>query len=233
MQNEDFYFEVTLKLKYARIMNYEIVQKLTWNCRFIEVKRKNNRGNGSEFVLVKLGKYDTGDFLRSLILPVANYDKIYADFQKRGCHVIERFAIRPQNNVYHILQWDDIDRGVCSREKIGEVQRDSNGSPIAFSQIVIYANIDNQYRFSVDQVLEKEYIEVNSPLVQNYLNYNNRKTYLQQLEAERQQEQNDYEEWMSNLYDAYERNRYSDMDMSEEDMVMAALENGEGECYGY
>lgn len=214
-------------------MQYHIVQIVKWSCRLIDVKLRTNRQNGSRFVVAKLGKYDTGEFLRSVIMNEGTFNALIKEMQIRKCHTIERIVIRPQNNVYHILTWDDIDRGICTREHLDEVQRDKEGKPILFNQIVVFANFDNLNRFTINEVLDKEYIEVNSPIVQNYLNFNNRQYFLKQQEEKRRKEQEDYDQMMTDLYDAYEERKYSNMDMSEEEKVMSALENGNGEPYGF
>lgn len=218
-------------------MQYHIVQIVKWPCRLIDVKLRTNRQSNSKFVVAKLGKYDTGEFLRSFILHKGAYNALISEMQIQKYHTIERITIRPQNNVYHILTWDDVDKGICKREHLYEVQRNDEGKPIPFNQIVVFANLDNLNRFTIDKVLDEEYIEVNSPIVQNYLNFNNRQYYLQQqaemrMKKERE-EQEQYDQMMSDLYDAYEKRRYSDMDMSEEERIMSALENGNGELYGF
>ena len=214
-------------------MQYNIVQIVKWPCRLIDVKLRTNRQNGSKFVVAKLGKYNTGEFLRSVILNEGTYNALISEMQIRKYHTIERIAIRPQDNVYHILTWDDVDRGICTREHLDEVQRDKEGKPIPFNQIVVFANLDNLNRFTINEVLDKEYIEINSPIVQNYLNFNNRQYFLKQQEEKRRREQEDYDQMMSDLYDAYEERKYSNMDMSEEERIMSALENGNGELYGF
>lgn len=211
-------------------MKYEIIQKLRWSCRVIDVKLKKNRSDESKFVVVKFGKYDNGEFLRSVILNKFTYDGVLHELQTKTRHTIERVAIRPQNNVYHILQWDDVDRGICTREHIYEVQRDDEGIPMMFNQIVVYANLDGKNHFTIDNVLDKEYIDVNSPLAQNHLNFNNRMHYL--LEQKSKEEQA-YNQMMDAFYEANESKRCLDMYMTEEERVMLALENGEGELYGF
>lgn len=214
-------------------MKYHIIQKLIWPCRLIDVKIQTNRSNGSKFVVAKFGKYDNGEFLRSVIMNEHKYGFLLSEMQSRKYHTIERIALRPQNNVYHILTWDDVDRGICTMEHLDEIQRDKEGKPITFNQIVVFANLDNKNRFTINEVLNKEYIEVNSPIVQNYLNFNNRQYFLKQQEEKRRMEQEDYDQMMSDLYDAYEERRCSDLDMSEEERIMSALENGNGELYGF
>ena len=48
-------------------MDFIIVQELTWNCRILDVKMKTNRSNRSKFVVAKLAKADTGEFLCSYL----------------------------------------------------------------------------------------------------------------------------------------------------------------------
>lgn len=212
-------------------MIYKIAQNLKWPCRVIDVKLKTNRANGSKFVVAKLGKYDTDEFLRSVIMNEHKYDFLLSEMKIRKYHTIERITLRPQNNVYHILQWDDIDRGTCTREHIDEIQRDNEGKPILFNQIVVFANLDNTNRFTVNEVLDKEYIEVNSPIVQSYLNFNNQQYFLKQQEERRKLREADYDQMMGGFHDAYEEK--ANMDMSEEERVMSALENGNGELCGF
>jgi len=139
--------------------------------------------------------------------------------------------------VYHIFSWDDVDRGLCSKEHVGEIQRDTEGIPIPFKQIVIYSNINNKLRPTINEILDKEYIEINSPYIQNYLNFNNQQYYLQQQKNQRIQKemrnQEDYAEYMDRVYKTYEKKQFVDIDMSEEDRIMSALENGDGELYGF
>lgn len=216
-------------------MQYQVVQKLVWNCRAIDVRLQTNRQNGSKFVLVKLGKYEDGKFLCSVILNEGVFNSLIEEMRTKKLHTIERLAIRPQTNVYHILTWDDVDRKKCVRDNIGEVERNQEGTPIAYNQIVIFANIDGRCTRSlnVDDILSKEYIEVNSPYVQNALNFNNRAHFLAQREEKRRQEEDKWEEMMADMYDAYENHRYDDIDISPEERVMNALENGMGELYGF
>ncbi|MBQ2361108.1 MAG: hypothetical protein II398_09475, partial [Prevotella sp.] len=71
-------------------MQYHIVQKLKWPCRVIDVQLKKNRNNNSKFVVVKFGKYDTIEFLRSVILPEDDYNDMVSEMQERKCHTISQ-----------------------------------------------------------------------------------------------------------------------------------------------
>ena len=216
-------------------MQYQVVQKLTWNCCIIDVSIHTNRQNGKDFVLVKLGKYEDGEFLCSIILKEEIYDSLLEEMRNKKLHTIERFAIRPNVNVYHRLTWDDIDRGKCTRNNLREVERNEKGLPIVYNQIVVFANIDGISTgvLRVDDVLAREYIEINSPYAKEALQFNNRADYLANHAPRSHSEEEQWEELMASTYDAYENHRYDYMDMTPEERVMGALENGMGELYGY
>ena len=67
-------------------MQYNIVQIVKWPCRLIDVKLRTNRQNGSKFVVAKLGKYNTGEFLRSVILNEGTYNALISEMQIRKYH---------------------------------------------------------------------------------------------------------------------------------------------------
>lgn len=220
-------------------MLYKVINKQIVNCRIIDVKLKNNSNHNSKFVVVKLGEYNSGELLRSIIMSETTLPYFEKEMRLRIRHTIERVVIQPQNHVYHILTWDDVDKGRCTREHVGEILRDKEGKPQKFAQIVVFGNIDNKNKkgTTIGEALENNFIEVNSPFVQKYLNYNNRQQYEQkkyEKELQKQEkEHEEYDEMMNSFYEAYENRRYSEIDLTEEDKIMAALENGEGELYGF
>ena len=218
-------------------MRYDIAQKMIRYCRIIDVKLQTNRAEDSKFVVSKLGDYYNSEFLCSHCTSERNYNSLFNNMQNQKRYTIDRCVVRLHINVYHIFSWDDIDRGLCSKEHVGEIQRDTEGIPIPFKQIVIYSNINNKLRPTINEILDKEYIEINSPYIQNYLNFNNQQYYLQQQKNQRIQKemrnQEDYAEYMDRVYKTYEKKQFVDIDMSEEDRIMSALENGDGELYGF
>lgn len=218
-------------------MDNSIAQKLIWNCRLLNVIKKRNCQNNSKFIVAKYGRYDNGEFLFSIIYDESAYDSLKKDMKSHSIHTVNRIAIRPNIPLYHIYTWDDVDNELCSREHVGEVQRDDEGKPIAFSQIVVFANLDNKLRPTIQETLDKCYIAINSPIVGQYLNFNNQEHYLLQRNIDKNQNeqecQEDYDELMSDLYEAYEKRQCSEMDMTEEDRIMSALEDGNGEIFGF
>ena len=215
-------------------MQYEIIQRLTLPCRIIEVQQKTNRQDGSQFIVFKLGEYVSGHFICSIITSKYRYDSLNIDMRNKQRHTIDKVAIKPQNNVYRILTWDDVDRGKCTRNHISEVERGQDGVPILYEQIVVYVNKDGKGRPTIDSVLSNDYIEENSPFVHNALNFNNRDYYLRQQEEKRDlSEREEHALYEEMLYNASEVKRCSNMDMSEGEIIMNALENGEGEMFGF
>ena len=218
-------------------MKYDIAQKMIRYCRIIDVKLQTNRVEGSKFVVYKLGDYYNSEFLCSHCTSERNYNSLVDNMRNQKRYTIDRCVVRLHIIVYHLFSWDDVDRGFCSKEHIGEIQRDTKGIPIPFKQIVIYSNINNKLRPTINEILDKEYIEINSPYIQNYLNFNNQQYYLQQQKNQRIQKemgnQEDYVEYIDRVYKSYETKQFVDIDMSEEDRIMSALENGDGELFGF
>ena len=218
-------------------MDYSITQKLTWNCRLLSVIKKRNRKNNSRFIVAKYGKSDNGELLFSIIYDESAYDFLKMDMKSHSLHTVDRIAIQPNIPLYHIYTWDDVENELCSREHVGEVQRDDEGNPIKFSQIVVFANLDNKLRPTIQETLDKHYIAINSPIVGQFLNFNNEEHYWKLRNKDKNQKeqecQEDYDEYMSNVYESYEKRRCAEMDMTEEDRIMSALEDGNGELYGF
>ena len=76
-------------------MIYKEIQKLTWYCRVTDVKVKRNHKNNSDFVVVKFGKHDNGELLRSFVLDESWFPYLQKEMQSRRLHTIDRVAIQP------------------------------------------------------------------------------------------------------------------------------------------
>ena len=126
------------------MLQHTIIQKLTWNCYVSDVTVKHNRHKSYDFVVVKFAKSDNGEFLRSFHLNISFLPYLEDEKKSKRLHTIERVALQPKIPVYHILTWDDVEKKTCTREHVGEIQRDKFGNPIRFSQIVVYCNIDKK-----------------------------------------------------------------------------------------
>ncbi len=213
-------------------MQFKILNKIIWQCRLTSVTLHPMK-DGHQFVLAKFGKLDTLEFLFSYIYNERNYEALFNDMQTKRVHTIERLLIELQERSYHKLTWDDVDRGICQRDKIGEIQRNSEGRPLIYSQIVVFAHLDNRSLPDVYQILEKEYIDISSPCASKALEFNNIDSYHAKLEAKRRKEEMEQDDWEAGAYEEYEEHKYDDMDLSSEEQIMRALENGDGEYHGF
>lgn len=206
---------------------YKIVKDQVLKCRLIDVKQK------PKFVLQKYGEYDTGKFLFSFYWDQKNlFDDLCENMKNKGLHTIHEVTIESEVGVYHKYTWDDVDRGFCTRNQVGEIQRDDNDDPIVFKTVVVYAKIDKLSRPSASYKFQKDYIEIDSPSAEAALNYRKRQTYNSRcFSSPRYSTSDDY--ISDDAYEAYERSKWDRMDMNEEDRIMDALENGDADIYGF
>lgn len=214
-------------------MDYRVLEQVKLPCRIIDVQLKSNSLDGAKFVLVKLGDYLDGKFIRTVILSGEDrYEYFLNDMYHKKRHTINKLKIKLSSKAYRKLTWDDVYKGICTRDHLFEVERDSKGKPVIYEETTVYANTDGGYNPTIFDILSREYVEVNSPLAQSLLTFNNRESFLMRIRNRRNgcfSESDDLFEPNSNSY--YDRVDYSDM--TEEDRVMDALENGQGELYGF
>lgn len=213
-------------------MQFKILNKIIWQCRLTSVTLHPMK-DGHQFVLAKFSKLDTLEFLFSYIYNERNYEALFNDMQTKRVHTIERLLIELQERSYHKLTWDDVDRGICQRDKIGEIQRNSEGRPLIYSQIVVFAHIDNRPFPDVKEILKEEYIDISSPSASKALAFNNIDSFHAKLEAKRRKEEMEQDDWEARAYEEYEEHKYDDMDLSKEEQIMRALKNGDGEYHGF
>lgn len=212
---------------------YKIVQDLVWQCRISSVVPKSN------FVVLKFCKHDTGEHLFSIIRRLDNLNIYREHMANKTVHTIHRIVIESNVLVYHKITWDDVERGISTKEHVGEVQRDETGNFIKWRRVVVYANLDEKFEPSAGNQFYKENVEIDSRLALTAITYNNRETYLAshseivENEVDEEEEEREYYRMMDAAYAAYEKRQYDEIGMSEEDRIMSALENGEGEYYGF
>lgn len=205
---------------------YEIIQDLIWNCRILEVVDKGS------FLIMKIVRHETNEFLCSIIRSDRHFDKtlLEGDRYKKIISTIHRVEIRTKVPVYHKLTWDDVERGICQKSNVGEVQRDSNGVPFLYgagSTIVLFEDFAHSKENLVGNQFIQNYIEPTDSRSQNLLNYTN------PFKRRSTSHFDDTNYPSDDVYKAAQRRQWDLMDMSEEDRVMDALENGMGELYGF
>ena len=116
------------------------------------------------------------------------YHELLNEVRTKKLHSVYLLTIVPMIPVYHKITWQDVNMGLQSRQNLGEIQKDSTNRPIVFNELSIYAYIDGQKdNLTPNYILDKEYIAVNHPYIDSYLNYNNMAAWYARCERERQE----------------------------------------------
>lgn len=238
---------------------YEIVQESVLACRVSKIDEDRIK----DCVILRIVKYDTGEFLCSKIrtIPKQNLTKIN-DYVKKGILMqIRMVEVRLKVDMHHYLTWDDVFKGVTNRAYVNKVQCDIFGNPLVYKagtvirlfdyfgeHIKIHKELRNGQLCEVVESgtitspelvgnqMCQDYAEVGSSYAAEKLKYSNRESYLRSKKTDEMSLQEDNDDCRSNFYDSWienaERRSYEEYDMSEEDMIMSALENGQGEVFG-
>lgn len=226
------------------MFKFKIEKAKTLYCRVIKVERKRRIKDEKMFVIVYFGHYDSGEFIRTLIREEIIDDSFYDDMQRykesRKKWSIEKVLVCPNVSVYHRISWDDVHKGKCSIRNLYEIERDEEGMPIVYDKIVMFIDPNenteieyNKIKYEViikprrerdiSNILAKEYIAIDALNVKDALKYKNSYT------GKPWQEDSDEDNY---FYDNYFCEEYDDVDLSPENRVMDALENGMGELFG-
>ena len=211
-------------------MQYKIIDTRIIPCRVIDMKLCTNKKDYSQFIVAYIGEYNSGKFLCSVRLNYETNDSILMAIRNNTRYNIYRYTIQLDVKMYHLITWDDVYTGKHKKEHLGEVERNTEGIPLTYSQIVIYANIGNSQNPNMNKVLSNEYIPINSPNANIALTFNNMESYKEKMRLQHEEENvviTDAD------YDLYEEHRYDSLYMTEEEKIMDALENGDAEIYGF
>lgn len=147
-------------------MQYKVIRQTELSCRIIGVEKHWNAGDGAEFVVYKLGDHN-GQFICSHTARLSAYDRYLNDLITQKGYKVIRSVIQFQDKMCHRFSWDDFERKLCTWEQCGKIQKDKEGKPIEVNHAIIYTNINNK-RPTVNEILNRDYIEINSPLLQFY-----------------------------------------------------------------
>lgn len=131
--------------------------------------------------------------------------------------------------VYKRFTWLDCSNKKCKPAEIGMVERDENGEPVVYHNVVLYDRFEDviDQKLLADNFFINNYVEIDSPEAVDALNFKGRgafNTCYNQCVEKYNDCSNDYDP------DVQNENFFS---MSDEDRIMDALENGNGELYGY
>lgn len=208
------------------IIKYEVI-----NCYISNVIEK-----APTFSVVKISECNTNEFLfsygvKSCAAPLKSL------MGASNVHTILKLEIESETALYRLNHWDDVEKGLCPRKKVKEVRRDGRGKPIEHHKITVYAFIDNDKDcFTIEDYMHDRFIAVNDKNVWQYLQYDNQQSYQRMLLERNIREQSRWEEEPDDIYydadEALAEQEYR-RNMSEEDRIMDALENGDAECYGF
>lgn len=117
-----------------------------------------------------------------------SYQELLDEVKTKNLHSVSLLTVVPATPVYHRISWQDVNMGLQSRNNLREIQKDQNNTPIIYEEINIYAYIDcDKYALRPEDILDKEYVAINDPHIDSYLNYNNKAAWHARCERERQQ----------------------------------------------
>lgn len=147
--------------------DYEILSDNVIICRIIDIIEK------SDYLVVKYGKYGTGDFVISEYRREDNAFKVLNNAMRKKERIpVHITKIQPISSVYKIITWDDIGRGISSVEHVGEVFRNDDGVPIKYKAVTIRHKINN-YEPLLDNVFINDFVFVDSPEAEEALEFRN------------------------------------------------------------
>jgi len=213
---------------------YTILKRKTIACRIIDIeKRPSLFDKEAEYCIVKIGHYDNGEFIYGKCLSINDfyeqYNELHSAMINRTKYLMQKLLIKPAIKVYHIWTWDDYFRKKCSNFQIGEIERTSDGNPRIYEEFIYYTKETtqiNEQKIDVDihyGGVIQNYIPINDPNVESRLAYRNMSRKIYKNNSKQDEIYDDYD---------YEDN-HEDIDRTPEDIVMSALENGNGDSLGF
>lgn len=212
--------------------SYEIIHKERVICRILDVQIKKHVKN--EFVVRKFIRYnDDKKIIFSDTCDLSIYEDCVKAMKGKEPLGIDRFVIRTKCNVVHKWTWDDFYNKKCSYNEVGSIAKDNNGDIINYKEFEIYANTNEnciftkayyeKYKYQVVKRWITDalscYIEVGSCEYRLLVDQNYNQKHSDYFE-----DQDGYNSYNYDVIDEY---------MTPEDRIMSALENGEGELYGF
>lgn len=218
-------------------MDYTILEDIEYPVSISSVELKS-KGDWSR-TIVKFKSLTTNEFACSMMYPSSLYNDFKKVMDSNKIHTFRQVTIQSVRKYYKKITWDDVERCKSLRNNLNEVFKYKD-KPIVLDKLTLLVDINGSSRPTIDEVIAKEYIDVDSPEAAKYLSYNNYESYKtkkrqEMFELEIQKSQiacEEQERLISDLCSGEES--YDDpRDWSEEEQVMNALENGNGEYFGY
>lgn len=146
--------------------------------------------------------------------------------EERIIHVINKVTVFFQRDVYHKFTWYDKLNNHCSLLDIGNIEIDSNNTPVLYKQLSFY--VDMSFLKDIDSF-------INNYIKESYINYDSVKELLEKQKEERDRE----DDIIKKLREKQENsiivaNSYANsMSYDDEASMMYAIKNGYGDMIGY
>lgn len=207
---------------------YTILERKTIACRIIDIEKK-----AYDAFIIKFGDYDNGGFLYSKKLYINKcnnqYEELLNDMQKRTKFFLQKLLIKPAIKVYHVWTWDDFHNNKCGNSCIGEIERDQDGNPRLYEQFTHYTEASTVINEKIINLRINEYGVIQDYIPENAPNIQYRLAYRNQYNAMKTRSYRQDE-----IYNEYDyEDTHEDIDRTPEDIVMSALENGNGDSLGF
>ena len=227
---------------------------LTLECYFVEKSNKEYKTGGKlknrDLIVLKMRDYKTHKHVFTLSRwgsgNISEYEK-WRD--ERMPLKYKEVHVKLEKECLYKYTWDDFGDGRCKREKVGEVHKDDDGNPVFYTSMVVYVPIqeipepffEQMLKLKCQEIFKEHYVENDGSFEYiSSLCYRNCYDARREAEKRRKAEENevhseseaDYE-LVRSFWDMPEKEAYDRSDMSEEDDIMDALENGDAEKYGF
>lgn len=209
------------------------------------------------YTIVIISNIKTEEKIASIYQPYNAFDLYAEEYEKKIPLPYYAFHIRLGNEHYYRINWDDVNLGKYDKSQIGEIARESDDydkKPLVFRDYVLHlyheaplttsqfdeSGITEDVENLLDLINQYEKLHFFIPfkketrkLLKFRNDYKSKKTRINNHMNEHSLDY-DIEELLSPHYcnDPFEMKRLWE-DMTEEERVMFALENGNGEYYGY
>lgn len=214
---------------------------------YISKLERKQAFNGKVYTLVYMSNLNN-ETIMCIYNPGDRYDEYYEDYKKKIRLPFYAITINLEHESYYRIDWEDVNLHKYDIKHLHEIARikdeNDNEIPIRIKQYVIYEYYEQNV--TIEQFLTKavkeddEYIndilsDINRYELEHFFNpseeYTNRLLEYRNDFTPRRPNTPEYDYYDNLNYDNDDRKSY--IDMTEEERVMDALENGNGEYYGY
>lgn len=220
-------------------------KRIKLRCYSIEKRHKsyttNNRSKSALLTILSFCDVTGNHVTSKSMWNVYNVDAF--EKYKRENRTLEFECVEVKLDKPHAYKfdWNDVNDGLCTKEHLGELQRRKTGGFEIYNSVTMYICVEgikdvpiyedlfiNMLQTEFHDIYTAHYIPNNTKVFLEFARYKN--VYLRQKEDSfRDCSSDDYVDCESSYYNFI----HDRSDMSEEDAIMEALENGNGEIFGF